>query len=143
MCIRDRLSLSVFDPDGISTVKVELGVFTELGGSELTTMYDDGSQGGDLVAGDGFYSAVLSIRDATPIGTFELIIYTTDVYGATSTTSVTVVLEQETIDNTASGNDGLLLVFGGVVLLAALVVGFMLKGGGKNDGANQDRFGNH
>ena len=137
------LSLSVFDPDGISTVKVELGVFTELGGSELTTMYDDGSQGGDLIAGDGFYSAVLSIRDATPIGTFELIIYTTDVYGATSTTSVTVVLEQDTIDNTASGNDGLLLVFGGVVLLAALVVGFMLKGGGKNDGANQDRFGNH
>lgn len=135
------LEVEIFDPDGISTVMIELGVFTPLGGNDRVSMYDDGQRGGDKVAGDGLYSVELSIRDATPIGTYELLIYSTDVYGSQSSNSAIVVLNEQSVVPTQSESTAIFYVFGLVLALAMIVIGLMLLQGRKDEQEKEDRFG--
>jgi len=134
----------VTDPDGIERVQIDLGVYAPLGQSSWTAMHDDGRSGGDLTAGDGVYSVVLSIRDGTPLGTHEVSVRSFDAYGEMNTTSVAIQL----VDGSGSGEGGassntvLVTVLGGLLLLGALVVlGLMNRRQGGQDGESLDRFG--
>ncbi|MEK9731055.1 MAG: choice-of-anchor X domain-containing protein [Candidatus Poseidoniales archaeon] len=135
------LEVEIFDPDGISTVLVELGVFTPLGANDRVTMYDDGQRGGDRTAGDGIYSVELSIRDATPLGTYELLMYSTDVYGSQSSTSVIVILNEQSVEPTQSEATAIIYVFGLVLAVALIVIGLMFFQGRKDGPEKEDRFG--
>jgi len=137
------LEIRVFDPDGISAVMIELGVFTPLGANELTPMYDDGLRGGDKIAGDGIYTVELSVRDATPLGTFEMMIYSTDLYGSQISTSAFVVLEEAKDDANQSESNPIAFIFGLVIFLAVLVLVFLLVKGKNGETNFSDRFGEH
>ena len=137
------LEIEIFDPDGISTVMIELGVFTPLGASELTPMYDDGLRGGDRIAGDGIYTVELSVRAATPLGTFEMIIYSTDVYGSQISNSAFVVLEEAKDDGNQSESNPIAFIFGLVIFLAVLVLVFLFVKGRNGESSFSERFGEH
>lgn len=137
------LEIGIFDPDGISTVMIELGVFTPLGANELTPMYDDGLRGGDKIAGDGIYTVELSVRDATPLGTFEMMIYSTDVYGSQISNSAFVVLEEAQDNANQSESNPIAIIFGLVAFLAVLVLLFLFVKGRNGESSFSDRFGEH
>ena len=81
-------------------------------------MYDDGSNG-DAVANDGIYSVEMQVRSSIPIGTHEVLIQASDVYGKVSpTTSIAVQLVEE--QSVLTGVSGSILTTG--VLLGILVV---------------------
>ena len=91
--------MEIYDTDGIAVAQANLGVFTPFT-SQATwqSMYDDGSNG-DAVANDGIYSVEMQVRSSTPIGTHEVLIQASDVYGKVSpTTSIAVQLVEEHID---------------------------------------------
>ncbi|MGY8728106.1 MAG: choice-of-anchor X domain-containing protein, partial [Candidatus Poseidoniales archaeon] len=105
--------------DGVLVAQANLGVFTPFT-SQATwqKMYDDGSNG-DAVANDGIYSVEMQVRSSIPIGTHEVLIQASDVYGKVSpTTSIAVQLVEE--QSVLTGVSGSILTTG--VLLGILVV---------------------
>jgi len=134
----------VTDPDGIERVQIDLGVYAPIGQSSWAAMHDDGRSGGDLTAGDGVYSVLLSIRDGTPLGTHEVSVRSFDAYGEMNTTSVAIQL----VDASGPSEEGpasttvLVTVLGGLLVLGALLVlGLMNRRQGGQDGESVDRFG--
>jgi hypothetical protein len=129
------------DPDGVERVQIKLGVYTPIGGSEWATMFDDGSNGGDQVAGDGNYSILLSVREGTPIGTHEVALRALDSYGELNTgSSVITLVEPNAPSGTGGGLSTAVLGGLGVVVFAGAVVVFTLmwRRGGQG---GSDRFG--
>jgi hypothetical protein len=129
------------DPDGVERVQIKLGVYTPIGGSEWSTMFDDGSNGGDQVAGDGNYSILLSVREGTPIGTHEVALRALDSYGELNTgSSVITLVEPNAPSGTGGGLSTAVLGGLGVVVFAGAVVVFTLmwRRGGQG---GSDRFG--
>ncbi len=129
------------DPDGVERVQIKLGVYAPIGGPEWTTMFDDGSNGGDEVAGDGVYSVHLSVREGTPIGTHEVGLRALDYYGELNTGSSVITLVEPTLP-TGTGSGLNTAVLGGLGLLvfvgAIVVLTLMWRRGGQGGG---DRFG--
>jgi hypothetical protein len=129
------------DPDGVERVQIKLGVYTPIGGAEWATMFDDGSNGGDEVAGDGNYSILLSVREGTPIGTHEVALRAFDTYGELNTgSSVITLVEPNTPTGTGGGLNAAVLGGLGVVVFAGAAVVFTLmwRRGGQG---GSDRFG--
>ena len=129
------------DPDGVERVQIKLGVYAPIGGSEWATMFDDGSNGGDEVAGDGNYSILLSVREGTPIGTHEVALRALDSYGELNTgSSVITLVEPNTPTGTGGGLNAAVLGGLGVVVFAGAIVVFTLmwRRGGQG---GSDRFG--
>ena len=129
------------DPDGVERVQIKLGVYAPIGGSEWANMFDDGSNGGDEVAGDGVYSVLLSIREGTPIGTHEVALRAFDSYGELNTgSSVITLVEPNTPTSTGGGLSAAVLGGLGVLVFAGAIVVFTLmwRGGGQG---GSDRFG--
>jgi hypothetical protein len=130
------------DPDGIERVQINLGVYAPVGVSSWVSMYDDGINGGDVVAGDGVYSVLLSIRDGTPLGTHEVFVRSLDNFGELNTTSTVITLQAP--EDPVLGDGGLsgavLGVVGLVVLIGAgAVLALMWRRQEGDDGI--DRFG--
>jgi len=136
-------TVQVSDPDGIERVQIDMGVYKPIGETSWILMYDDGRNGGDDIAYDGVYSALLSIRSGTPTGEHEVQIRALDRYGELNSTSALVILELPNAN--ADPNQGLsatvLSVLGAALLLAAGVVVFTLTRNQGNDGEKGDRFG--
>ena len=106
-------------------------------------MYDDGLNGGDEVAGDGNYTALLSVRAGTPLGFHEISLRAFDVYGEVNLGDAVIELSQS--DSPVDGSGGLslavLAVVGvGILLAAGLVLALLMRSNEGNDGGN-DRFG--
>ena len=129
------------DPDGVERDQIKLGVYAPIGGSEWANMFDDGSNGGDEVAGDGVYSVLLSVREGTPIGTHEVALRAFDSYGELNTgSSVITLVEPNTPTSTGGGLSAAVLGGLGVLVFAGAIVVFTLmwRRGGQGGG---DRFG--
>lgn len=140
------LEVPIRDYDGVLVARANLGVFTPFTSQETwQTMHDDGSNG-DAIAGDGVYSVELQVRSSIPLGTHEVLIQASDVFGEVSQTeSLAVQLTEE--DSVVPGVEsaflsttvliGLLAVFaiGG----AAVVFLSIRNSPQKQDG--EDRFG--
>jgi hypothetical protein len=104
-------------------------------------MFDDGSNGGDEVAGDGNYSILLSVREGTPIGSHEVALRALDSYGELNTgSSVITLVEPNTPTGTEGGLNAAVLGGLGVVVFAGAIVVFALtwRRGGQG---GSDRFG--
>jgi hypothetical protein len=137
-------TVAVTDPDGIERVQIDLGVYAPIGQSSWIAMHDDGRSGGDLTAGDGVYSVLLSIRDGTPLGTHEVSVRSFDAYGEMNTTSVAIQLVDASgpIEEGPASTTVLVTVLGGLLVLGALLVlGLMNRRQGGQDGESVDRFG--
>ena len=140
------LEVAISDSDGVLVAQANLGVFTPLTSqSTWQTMYDDGTNG-DALANDGIYSAELQIRNTIPLGTHEVLIQASDVYGKVSPpTSVPIQLTEE--DSTVPGVGGQFLTSGlliGVLVLSgigvAVVVVISIRNRPESE-PGQDRFG--
>ena len=115
------LEVAISDSDGVLVAQANLGVFTPLTSqSTWQTMYDDGTNG-DALANDGIYSAELHIRNTIPLGTHEVLIQASDVYGKVSpSTSVPIQLTEE---------DSTVPVIGGKLLTSGLLIGVLVLSG--------------
>lgn len=136
-------SVTVSDPDGIERVQINMGVYSPVGITSWVLMYDDGLNGGDEVAGDGNYTALLSVRAGTPLGFHEISLRAFDVYGEVNLGDAVIELSQS--DSPVDGSGGLslavLAVVGvGILLAAGLVLALLMRSNEGNDGGN-DRFG--
>jgi len=140
------LEVAISDYDGVLVAQANLGVFTPFT-SQATwqKMYDDGSNG-DAVANDGIYSVEMQVRSSIPIGTHEVLIQASDVYGKVSpTTSIAVQLvEEQSILPGVSGSIlttgvllGILVVFG-IGVTAIVVISIRNR---PESEQGQDRFG--
>ena len=140
------LEVAISDYDGIRVAQANLGVFTPLiSQATWQTMYDDGTNG-DEIANDGIYSVELQVRNSIPLGTHEVLIQASDIYGKVSPTeSVAVQLVEE--QSTLTGVSGSFLTSGvliGVLVLfgigVAVVVFISIRNRPESE-EGQDRFG--
>ncbi len=136
-------SVQIYDPDGIERVQIDMGVFSPIGETSWIRMYDDGINGGDDTANDGTFTALLSVRTGTPLGTHEVQLRAIDQFGELNTTTSAIILNEASSGGDAA--EGLsatvLTVLGAALLLGAgLVLFFMTKNQGR-DGDKEDRFG--
>ena len=136
-------SVQVNDPDGLERVQIDMGVYSAIGETSWVMMHDDGINGGDQVAGDGNFTATLSIRTGTPIGNHEVQIRALDIFGELNTSSAVVTLAVPTTDSgsTSGLSNAVLTVLGGGVLLAAGIVLFFMARGRDGEDGEDDRFG--
>ena len=136
-------SVQVNDPDGLERVQIDMGVYSAIGETSWVMMHDDGINGGDQVAGDGNFTAMLSIRTGTPIGNHEVQIRALDIFGELNTSSAVVTLAVPTTDSgsTSGLSNAVLTVLGGGVLLAAGIVLFFMARGRDGEDGEDDRFG--
>jgi hypothetical protein len=136
-------SVQVSDQDGLNGVQLDRGTLTPLGEqSGWTSMRNDG-QGPDEAAGDDVWSACLEVRTGTPLGAHELLVRASDTYGEVAPTVSTVMRLDAGGSSDGGGQNGELhpaLVWGGLALVAALVVG-LLVGLSRREGGGGDRFG--
>ena len=129
------------DPDGIQRVQIRLGIYAPIGGPTWTNMHDDGVNGGDEVANDGVYTAVLSVREGTPLGTHEIAVRAFDAYGEMNTGDAVVKLVADDSTTTVSGgiNSQVLIGMGAILLFGAVVV--LVQLWRRNEEGGNDRFG--
>ena len=136
-------TVQVTDQDGINGVQIDRGTLTPLGQQAgWTSMRNDGL-GPDEAAGDGVWSVCLEVRTGTPIGAHELLVRASDTYGEVAPTVSTVMRLDAGGTGGGGGQNGELspvLLWGGLGLVAALVVG-LLVGLSRREGGGGDRFG--
>ena len=140
------LEVAISDYDGIRVAQANLGVFTPLT-SQATwqNLYDDGTNG-DVTANDGIYSVELQVRNSIPLGTHEVLIQASDIYGKVSPTeSIAIQLVEE--ESALTGVSGSFLTSGvliGVLILfgigVAVVVFISIRNRPERE-EGQDRFG--
>lgn len=129
------------DPDGLQRVQIRLGIYAPIGGPTWTNMHDDGVNGGDEVANDGVYTAVLSVREGTPLGTHEIAVRAFDAYGEMNTGDAVVNLVADDSTATVSGGiDSQVLIGLGVILFFGAVV-VLVQLWRRNEEGGNDRFG--
>jgi hypothetical protein len=111
------LEVPISDYDGILVARANLGVFTSFTSSDTwQTMYDDGTNG-DAIAGDGVYSVEMQVRNSIPLGTHEILIQASDVFGKVSPTeSLAVQLTED---------DGILPSVKGSPISTGVLVGLL------------------
>jgi hypothetical protein len=111
------LEVPISDYDGILVARANLGVFTSFTSPDTwQTMYDDGTNG-DAVAGDGVYSVEMQVRNSIPLGTHEILIQASDVFGKVSPTeSLAVQLTED---------DGILPSVKGSPISTGVLVGLL------------------
>ena len=140
------LEVEIYDTDGVAIAQANLGVFTPLGTPSTWVAMNDEGLNGDRVAGDGIFTVEMSLRESIPLGTHEVLVQASDVYGeATGYTSIAVSLQQEDSSViTTDGNFltdgiliGILVVFG--IGVAAMIVISIRNGPKRGDG--KDMFG--
>ena len=106
-------------------------------------MYDDGTNGGDEVANDGVFTALLSVRTGTPLGTHEVQLRAIDQFGELNATSTAIILNEASSEG--DGSEGLstavLTALGAALLLGAGLVLFFMTKNQDGDGDKEDRFG--
>ena len=140
------IEVQIFDSDGISNARAQLGVFAPLGSDGgWTIMYDDGTNG-DRVANDGNFTVEISLRSSTPIGTHDVLIQAADQYDVISGTMLmSITIDDDStvvpgLDET-SLSTGLLAGVFGILVIAIIVVSAMLIRNKDDDGSGGDRFG--
>lgn len=142
----ELLEVEIYDADGIAVAQANLGVFTPLGTSSTWVMMNDEGLNGDRVSGDGIFTVKMSVRASTPIGTHEVLVQASDLFGeATGYTSIGVTLsEEDTSIISTDGNFlssgvlvGILILFG--IAVAAMIVISIRNGPKRGDG--EDMFG--
>jgi len=142
----ELLEVQIQDSDGISNARAQLGVFAPLGSNGgWTLMYDDGTHG-DRVANDGNFTAEISLRSSTPLGTHDVLIQAADQYDVVSS-SVPMSITVEEDSNIVPGledtslSTGLLMGIFGILVIAIIVVSAMLIRNKDGDDFSEDRFG--
>ena len=129
------------DPDGVQRVQIRLGIYAPIGAPTWTNMHDDGVNGGDEIANDGVYTAVLSVREGTPLGTHEIAVRAFDAYGEMNTGDAVVRLVADDSTATVSGGiDSQVLIGLGVILFFGAVV-VLVQLWRRNEEGGNDRFG--
>jgi hypothetical protein len=140
------LEVPISDYDGILVARANLGVFTSFTSPDTwQTMYDDGTNG-DAVAGDGVYSVEMQVRNSIPLGTHEILIQASDVFGKVSPTeSLAVQLTED--DGLLPGVEGSSISTGvlvGLLAICAIAGAAVIFVSIRNRPENQDgedRFG--
>ena len=142
----ELLEVEIYDTDGIAVARANLGVFTPLGTRTVWVAMNDEGRNGDRIAGDGVYTVEMSVRGSIPLGTHEVLVQSSDLYGeATAYTSIAVTLtEADSPILNANGEFlttgvlvGILALFG--VGVAAIVI-LSIRNGPKR-GEGEDMFG--
>jgi len=144
--IIELLEIQISDPDGISNARVNLGVFTPIDSQAGWVVMNDNGINGDRVANDGIFTAELSLRTSTPIGTHEVLVQAIDGFDvATSVNSLFITVEEESsivpnIDSETLSISVLVGILVGFAIVAGIaVIVLMRKGKGKD--YIGDRFG--
>ena len=60
--------VAIFDSDGITNARANLGVFAPLAAQTGWVTMNDNGINGDVTPGDGIFSVELSLRSSTPLG---------------------------------------------------------------------------
>ena len=79
-----RVTASLTDPDSLGDIASVRVALSPLGSDPERGMNDEGDDG-DLAAGDGVYTCLVSVNDAAITGSKVLIVTATDVHGLTAT----------------------------------------------------------
>ena len=138
--------VEIFDSDGITNARADLGVFAPLGTQTGWVTMNDNGINGDATPGDGIYSVELSLRSSTPLGTHEIQIQAIDSFDvATSVTPVSIVVQEETnilpsLDSDSISTSVLLVILIGFAIVAGSSVLFLMRKG-KDKEYFEDRFG--
>ena len=138
--------VEIFDSDGITNARANLGVFAPLGTQAGWVTMNDNGINGDATPGDGIYSVELSLRSSTPLGTHEIQIQAIDSFDvATSVTPVSIVVQEETnilpsLDSDSISTSVLLVILIGFAIVAGSSVLFLMRKG-KDKEYFEDRFG--
>ena len=142
----ELLEVEIYDTDGVAVARANLGVFTPLGTRTVWVDMNDEGRNGDRLAGDGIFTAEMSVRASIPLGTHEVLVQASDTYGeATGYASIPVSLsdqEAPLIDPNGAFLStgvlvGILALFG--IAVAAIVVISIRNGPKRGDG--EDMFG--
>lgn len=138
--------VEIFDSDGITNARANLGVFAPLGAQTGWVTMNDNGFNGDKTPGDGIYSVELSLRTSTPLGTHEIQIQAIDSFDvATPITPVSIVVQEETsilpsLDSDSISTTVLVVILIGFTAVAAISVFFLMRKG-KDKEYLEDRFG--
>lgn len=140
------LEIEIYDADGVAVAQANLGVFTPLGTRTTWVAMNDEGLNGDRIAGDGIFTAQMSVRPSIPLGTHEVLVQASDSYGETTGfTSIAISLAEGDSPLITTDGDflstgvliGILALFG---LVAAAIVIVSVRNGPKR-GDGEDMFG--
>ena len=138
--------VGIFDSDGITNARANLGVFAPLGAQTGWVTMNDNGINGDVTPGDGIYSVELSLRPSTPLGTHEIQIQAIDSFDvATPIVPVSIVVQEETnllpsLDSESISTSVLVVILIGFSIIACVTV-FLLMRKGRDKEYIEDRFG--
>jgi hypothetical protein len=141
----ELLEIEIYDADGVTVAQANLGVFTPLGTRTTWVAMNDEGRDGDRIAGDGIFTAEMSVRPSIPLGTHEILIQAADSYGETTGFVSIAVSLSESDSPLIKGNDflstgvlvGILVLF--AVVVVAIVIVSIRNGPKRKDG--EDMFG--
>lgn len=76
------ITATISDPDGVSTVVINLADLSPPGMQGAWLLMNDAGQDGDVIADDGIWTYKFQTRSGMPLGTFAMTVRATDTYGA-------------------------------------------------------------
>ncbi|MDP6863995.1 MAG: hypothetical protein QGG96_01110 [Candidatus Poseidoniaceae archaeon] len=131
-------TVTINDHDNLASAKIKLGAFAP-----------PGDEGKWLVLepnGDDTYSITVSIRSTIVIGTHEVLVRATDIYGAQSSNEPLAVIVQEEENSVISGDgpDSKLITYaavGGMIILAIAGATIYIRRGSDGEGGGLGGFG--
>ena len=131
-------TVTITDHDNLASAKIKLGAFAP-----------PGDEGKWLVLepnGDDTYSITVSIRSTIVIGTHEVLVRATDIYGAQSSDESLAVIIQEEDNSVISGDgpDTKLITYaavGGMIILAIAGATIYIRRGSDGEGGGLGGFG--
>ncbi len=138
--------VAIFDSDGITNARANLGVFAPLAAQTGWVTMNDNGINGDVTPGDGIFSVELSLRSSTPLGTHEIQIQAIDSFDvATPITPVSIIVQEESsilpsLDTDSISTTVLLVILLGFAIVAGSSVLFLMRKG-KDKEYFEDRFG--
>ena len=131
--ISQVLEVTIYDPDGISSVQVKMGRLAPIGQSNDWILMNDDGLSGDRISGDGVHSVEVFARSSLPNGELEILIRGTDIYlSTTQPDDQRVILDLEKMDtnpvseNWILENTSVLIILGLVFTLILSAAGILL-----------------
>ncbi len=126
------LEISMFDPDGLSSVQVKMGRLAPIGESNNWILMKDDGSGVDRIANDGVFSLEIFPRSSLPNGEIEVFVRGTDIYlSTTDVNDQSLVIKLDKIEESNTGNwfsdnRSMLIVIGLLIVLSLSFAGILI-----------------
>ena len=126
------LEISMFDPDGLSSVQVKMGRLAPIGESNNWILMKDDGLGVDRIANDGVFSLEIFPRSSLPNGEIEVFVRGTDIYlSTTDVNDQSLVIKLDKIEESNTGNwfsdnRSILIVIGLLIVLSLSFAGILI-----------------